>query len=283
MALSRAFEEHEIGADARRIFDDVRRSFDLPFVPSIFKLAAANHEYLSCMWEDLGPVVRSHEFQAACKALGELVRSQVVSGGWSFTDQEKVLAGQKFSVQDTKVMAEVVSLFTRALVRLSLFSRLMQRGFLGGQPGRSNPLRQASALSRMLTLHIPSESEAGIRSWLLYSDIKKTTGSRYIPGLFRILSPYQGYLASVWLDTKHMMNQPGFLRARDETVRRAGSIITGLPVKNHRLLARSLSPQEWREIEETVDSFVRSLPQFALLAAIWERSFPQANRIFTAA
>jgi hypothetical protein len=35
-----------------------------------------------------------------------------------------------------------------------------------------------------------------------------------------------------------------------------------------------VAPNEWREIEETVDGFVRQLPLDALLMAVWQRSFP---------
>ena len=43
--------------------------------------------------------------------------------------------------------------------------------------------------------------------------------------------------------------------ARDEVARRSMGLITGLPVKDHRELSRSIRGEQWREVEETVDSY----------------------------
>ena len=56
MALVRAYEENEVGAELRRIYTELRGNFDLPFVPTLFKNLAAVPPYLKGMWRDLGPV-----------------------------------------------------------------------------------------------------------------------------------------------------------------------------------------------------------------------------------
>lgn len=274
MALTRIVEEPELTPELQRIYADVRASFDLPFVPSMFKLAAAEPEYLRCMWEDLGPVVRSKEFQTASKALEEFVRSLVISGGWKFSDQQRVLSGHKFSSNDIEQLGAIVATLARGTTRMALFSRLMQRGFSGGQRGRVSNGRQASALSRMVTLHVPSEADAGLRVWLIYSDIKRTLGLRTVLSMFRILSPYPGYLASVWLETKKMLADPALLRARDEVSKRALGLLAGMPVRDHRAACKALDAKRWRDIEDMVDGFARVMPQFALISAAWQRSFP---------
>lgn len=273
MSLNRVFEEHEVSPELRNIYREIRAAFDLPYVPTIFKAVAGCPEYLRTMWRDLESVASSREFQAAAVALDEYVRSEVVAGGWKFGDQERVLAAQKISTGDMAVLAGVVGVFTRALPRLVLFSRLMQRGFSGGQKGRVTPGKQHPALSRLVTLHIPPESEAGMRAWLLFNDIKRTTGSKYVPSAFRALLPFPGYLASVWMDAKKVFGNKEFLRARDEVARRSIGLLAGLPVHDHRQLVQHISAAEWREVEEAVDSFARLLPQFALLISVWQRSF----------
>jgi hypothetical protein len=185
MSLNRAYEESEVAPELRRIFDDIRASFDLPFVPTIFKVAASRPEYLKLMWRDLGPVARSREFQSAATALEEFVYWQALHACWRFSDQQRQLAGQRFSRYDIDQLGAVVATFSHALPRMVLFSRLMQRGYSGGQRGRCGGDKQASALSRLMSLQIPNERDAGLRAWLIYSDIKKTTGARYVPSLFR--------------------------------------------------------------------------------------------------
>jgi hypothetical protein len=274
MALTRVYEEHEVSPELRRIYSDIRVSFDLPFVPTIFKVLAGRPEYLRAMWDDLAPVARSREFHGASQALEEFARSQVISGGWQFSDQKRILATQKFSGNDAEQLAAVAATFARALPRTALFTALMQRGYSGGQSGRVSAAKQASALSRMITLHVPNEREAGLRVWLIYADIRKTTGAKNVLSLFRVLSPFPGYLAAVWVDAKKLLNDPALQRARKEVTDRVRSLLVGLPVKDHRKVI-TLRASDWNQIEETVDGYVRLLPQFALISAAWQRSLPR--------
>ncbi len=283
MALSRLYEEQDVAPEVRRMYADIRASFDVPFVPSIFKLCAGAPEYLKAMWGDLGPVARSREFQAAGLALEEYVRSLAVSGGWTFSDQGRVLAEQKFSPEDTQQFAAIVSIFARTLPRMALFTRLMQRGYSGGQRGRVSAARQTSALARMITLHVPSQTDAGMRAWLIYRDIHRTTGSSTVLSLFRAISPFPGYLASVWFEAKRLMRDPSFEQTVDRVSRRGISLLNGMPVRDHRSMVRNIKSADWKDIEEAVDSFARLLPQFALVATVWERAFPRTAAAVLAA
>jgi hypothetical protein len=273
MSLTRAFEEHEVGPELQRIYAEVRASLDLPFVPTVFKLAAGVPDYLKLLWSDLGPVARSKEFHLAAKALSEHVRSQVVRNGWSFADQQRALASERFSRPDIQALAEVPPIFTRTLCQMAIFTRLMQRGYSGGQRGRVGNLKQAAAMSRVFRLQVPNEKDAGLRVWLIYSDIKRTTGTKHVLSLFRLLSHFPGYLAATWMDAKKLMQQPDFEHAKEEIAKRTLGLLAGLPARDHRSSKR-VSAAEWREIEETVDTFARVTPQFALMCAVWQRSFP---------
>lgn len=276
------YEEVEISADLRRIYADVRASFDIPWVPSVFKLSAGVPSYLHVMWDDLAPVVRSREFQIATRALEEFSRSLAVSDGWHFTSQDRLLAAQKFSVADVEQLGGMINVFVRSIPKLVLFSRLMQRGYSGGQKGKVSQGKQASALARMITLNVPNEKEAGLRTWLLYTDIKKTLNTKTVSSMYRMISPYPGYLAVVWGDSKKLLKQPNFIRAKDEVHRRSLGLIDGLPVRDHRKLAKHLTPDQWRDIEEMVDNFSRLLPQSALISAVWQRSLPHGGAAMAA-
>lgn len=279
MALTRAYEEHEVPPELRRVYAEIRSSFDLPFVPTIFKLLSATPHYLKGLWKDLGQVACSREFQSAARAFQEIGHSTAVSGGWTFSDQSQVLAADKFSNADIGVISGIVGLFARTTAQMALFTRLMQRGYSGGQKGRVTNSKQVSALAQMVHVHIPNEREAGLRVWLMYADIKRTTGAKNVPSLFRALSPFPSYLASAWLDSKKLLADPPFAATYEELNRRARALLTGLPVKDHRAVIKEVEPAQWREIEETVDGFARIMPQFALLTAVWQRSFPSAARM----
>jgi hypothetical protein len=283
MSLIRAYEEHEVPPEIRRMYASIRAGFDLPFVPTIFKLAAAMPQYLKVVWKDLESVVCSREFEAASRALHETAHSTAVSGGWTFSDQPAVLAADKFSNDDIRLIGGIVGLFARAAAQVGLFARLMQRGYSGGQKGRVTSSRQVSALAQMVRVHIPNEREAGLRVWLIYSDIKKTTRAKNVLGIYRALSPFPSYLASAWLDSKRLLADPSFITAHEDLNRRARALLTGLPVKDHRSVLKDLNPAQWQEIEETVDGFARLLPPFVLLTSVWQRSFPSAGRMIGAA
>jgi hypothetical protein len=166
---------------------------------------------------------------------------------------------------------------------MALFTRLMQRGYSGGQKGRVSPSRQVSALAQLTNVHVPNEREAGLRVWLIYSDIKRTTGAKSVLSLYRALSPFPAYLNSAWLDSKRVLTDSAFIEARAEMNRRARALLTSFPVKDHRAQLKEVDARQWQEIEETVDGFARLLPQFVLLTAIWQRSFPTASRLIGAA
>lgn len=283
MALVRAYEEHEVLPEIRRMYAGIRAGFDLPFVPTIFKLSAGIPQYLKAVWKDLESVVGSREFENASRAFQETAHSTAVSGGWTFSDQPAVLAADKFSNADIRVIGGIIGMFARATAQTALFVRLMQRGYSGGQKGRVTRSKQVAALAQMVRVHIPNEREAGLRVWLIYSDIKKTTRAKSVLGIYRALSPFPSYLASAWLDSKKLLADPAFISAQEELNRRARVLLTGLPVKDHRSMLNDLNPQQWHEIEETVDGFARLLPQFVLLTAVWQRSFPSAARLMGAA
>src|ERR1041385_5600131 len=283
MALTRAYEEHEVPPEIRRMYASIRSGFDLPFVPTIFKLASGIPQYLKVVWKDLEGVVCSREFETGARALQEIPHSAAVSAGWTFSDQPAVLAADKFSNADIRVIGGIAGLFARATAQVGLFARLMQRGYSGGQKGRVTRQKQVSALAQMVRVHIPNEREAGLRVWLIYSDIKKTTGAKNVLSLYRALSPFPSYLASAWLDSKKLLADPTFITATEELNRRTRALLAGLPVRDHRALLKELDAAQWREIEETVDGFARLLPQFVLLTSVWQRSCPNAARLIGAA
>lgn len=278
MSFARIYEERKVSPDAARIYAEIRAAFDLPYAPSIFKVLAGFPEYFRLFWKDLAPVVSSREFAAAGNAMEEFIRSRAIAGGWRLGEQERLLARQKVSNEDVPVLAGVVGVFARGLPRMVLFTRLLQRGFSGGQRGRISSGRQAPALSRLITLHVPGEKEAGLRTWLIYNDIKRTTGLPNVSDLFRVLTPFPGYLAAVWQDSKKVMGDAEFMRTRDEILRRSIGLTSGLPVRDHRELGRTITPEQWREIESTVDSHARELPSLALLSWVWRRSFVIPSR-----
>jgi hypothetical protein len=273
MAYTRAYEEYEVSPEMRRMYSQIKANFDIPFVPTLFKVLAHCPAYLDVMWRDLGHVAASKEFHAATVGFEEFIRSEAIRGGWQFSEQERVLATQGIARADMPVIGGLVGVFVRALPRLALFSRLMQRGYSGGQRGRVSDAKHSPALSRMVTVHVPSERDASLRVWLIYSDIKRTTGAKNVMSMFRMLAPYPTYLGSVWVDAKKVLANREFQRSRDQLIQRSIGLLNGLPVRDHRHLARDISERDWRDIEETVDGYAKLLPQLALLSAVWLRSF----------
>ena len=273
MPLNHALEANEVSPEVRRTYEEIRAAFDLPYVPSLFKVLAGCPEYLKVAWRDLAPVASSREFLTSATAMEEFIRSEAISGAWRLGDQERLLANQKISTADMPVLAGVVGIFARTLPRMLLFSRLLQRGYSGGQRGRVSAGKESPALSRLITLHIPTEREAGLRTWMIYNDMRRTTGATTVVDMFRVLTPFPSYMAAVWQDSKKCMADSGFQRARDEIARRSIGLTSGLPVRDHRELSKSLTTEHWQDIESAVDGYARHVPLYSLLAWVWRRSF----------
>src|SRR5205807_8734030 len=139
-----------------------------------------------------------------------------------------------FSTEDIIFIADAFAIFAHGLPQVLLLARLLQVGYSGGQRGRISHVKQTSMIAQALKIHVPNEREAGLRSWLIYNDIKKTTGSKTVLSVLRFISPYPGYLASVWLDWKKTVKSPTVQRAQEEVSRRSAGLIAGLPVADHR-------------------------------------------------
>lgn len=284
MPLTRAYEPQEVVPAVARVYDETRAAFDLPFVPTLFKLAAGIPEYLETVWGDLRAVARARSFAEAATSLQDQARGLIIEGGWMLPDHHKALASEGFSPADVRWLEAAAASFACALPQMSLFARLLQRGYSGGQKGSLGRGNRASHTAELVELRIPNERASGLRAWFIYADIKRTTGAGNVPSLYRVLSPFPGYLASTWTHSKRVLAQPAFHQAAAEFDRRARELASRFPVSDHRSrLGKRLTVQQWRDIEGTVDGFTRTLPQFALLAAVWERSFFPSESITRAA
>jgi hypothetical protein len=276
-------DTEDLPAATRRVFAELREALDLPFVPTIFKQLAAQPEYLRTVWDDLAPVLRSKEFHAASKALTEQARLLALEGGWPFPDQIAMLASQNLSGPELALFSGISGTFVRAIPQTLLVARLLQRGYGGGQRGRVTDAAAPSAISQLLEFHVPPERSGGLRVWLIYTDIRRRTGAAVVPSVFRMLSPFPGYLAGIWMECKRLLEQPAAVRAVDDISNRSNALIAGLPVHDHRSAVKKIGPETWREIEDTVDTMARVLPQFSLTTTVWHRSFPAFARVASAA
>src|SRR5258707_436467 len=150
MALSRAYEEHEVTPEIRRMYASIRSGFDLPFIPTVFKLSAGIPQYLKVLWKDLESVVCSREFETAARAYQEIAHSSAISGGWTFSNQAAVLAADKFSNADIQVIGGIIGLFARATAPMAPFSPLMQRGYSGEAKGKRARAKQGADPARLI-------------------------------------------------------------------------------------------------------------------------------------
>lgn len=275
-------ETETLGAVARRVVEEARAALDLPFIPTIFEVLAGQPDYLKAVWSDLGAVLCSREFHSAAKALTEQIGLAAIEGGWRFSDQLQLLSEQNLSGTELALFSGIAGTFARELPQSLLVARLLQRGFSGGQRGAVTDGSGSSALSQLIEFHVPPPRSGGLRVWLIYTDIRRHTGVAHVPGVYRMLSPFPGYLASIWLETKRLLAQAEVASAIEALAQRSAALVYGLPVEDHRRIASKVRPEQWRAIEETVDCYVRTLPLFSLMTTVWHRSFPAFARITSA-
>jgi len=107
----------------------------------------------------------------------------------------------------------------------------MQRGYSGGQKGRVTRLKQVSALAQMVRVHIPKRARSGLRVWLIYSDIKKTTGAKSVLSLVPRAFAISQLSASACSTATHCWPNPRFIKRSGRAEPPCRALLAGMPVR----------------------------------------------------
>ena len=194
-ALSEITESQASG-DVARIYDEIREAYAAPYVSSLFRHLATYPGLLEWSWEVTGPAFASGMMQhtgwshvdvSALPALPPLSRARLRALG---------VAGP-----DEAMIRDVCRTFTRVspvnLVFAGCLARLL-RGEAGAMASAPSPAPQSlpAALPQLPGM-VPWEGLDPARRAVVDIFETELAGEAFVPGLYRILAHWPGYLGHV--------------------------------------------------------------------------------------
>lgn len=231
MTVLSEITEAEATGEIAEIYGEVRRAYAAPYVSSLLRHLATRPGLLEWIWQVVRPALASGALQHA---------------GWSRVDVSGLpslpplsvfeLAGLGVSRSDIEVVDTVCRTFTRVspvnLVLAGCIARLVtgQLDLCASAPKPAE--RPLPAPLPELPGMVPwEECDAGLRATLAVFETD-LAGEVFVPGLYRILARWPGYLARVADSLGPMLRDPAVCgeceRIADRIVDAAPAILAGL-------------------------------------------------------
>lgn len=231
MSALREITEAEASGDIARIYDEIREAYAAPYVSSLFRHLATYPGLLEWAWEFTRPAFESGAIQHT---------------GWSHVDvsalpamaplSRDALRALGVSGADETVIRDVCRTFTRVspinLVFAGCLNRVL-RGEATMMASARPPEIQAlpPALPRLPGM-VPWEALDAERRAVVDVFETELAGEAFVPGLYRILAHWPGYLAHVADGLGPSLSDPDILAAceaiADRIVDTAPSILSTL-------------------------------------------------------
>ena len=231
MPALREITESEASGDVARIYDEIRVAYAAPYVSSLFRHLATYPGLLEWSWEVTRPAFESGAMQhtgwnhvdvSALPALPALSRAMLEDLGVSGADEA--------------VIRDVCHTFTRVspvnLVFAGCLARLL-RGETGAMATAPPPTpRDLPTALPQLPGMVPWDALSPARRVVVDTFETELAGEAFVPGLYRILAHWPGYLAHIAERLGPSLSDPKILAAceliADRVVATAPEILASL-------------------------------------------------------
>ncbi|MBZ4411474.1 halocarboxylic acid dehydrogenase DehI family protein [Myxococcus sp. XM-1-1-1] len=241
MARVKQVSEQEARGDVERVYHELRRTMRVTGVDVSLRTWAAWPRFFVAMWEAMGPNVETRAFEESALELWQQTLDTTVAwdelGAW---EAAKLGPSQRFHVRGVLELYETmlprVTLMVAA-VRLALEGQRVGRG---ESPGVGERLERG-APSRMAAMEWVAEkpTEPGVKA--VFADIVKTVGPPGVPGEYRALACWPGYLEAAWRRLKPRIGDASYQQAaevlRESARRRARELPYVVTLSRQRVMA----------------------------------------------
>jgi hypothetical protein len=246
------------------IYDEVRYLWAVPYVSSLQRHLATKAGWLEWSWAALNPAFRSGRAQgagwraAADTALPPLAPFDLPQLGVSAADKQ--------------IIAEVCAGFVRVAPVNLMFAGLLRRLLAGARPmGAGWPQdnwQPPGALPPLPELVDPATADGATRAALMQL-ANDTDGAPFVPGLYRILARWPGYLAHLAGVLAPLFNAP-------ETDAARSALLSGIDHAVARLFAELPPPpgtamppkDEIPAILRALDTYRRTSPEMIIFGRL---------------
>ncbi|GAC1321407.1 MAG: hypothetical protein NVSMB22_06920 [Chloroflexota bacterium] len=251
--------EEDADAKLQSLYDDIKRTFRVPFVSSVFRVLAAQcPDYLLVAWRGLKPNVRTVYFEIQSDNLRAMsVQAMAPLSSHLSQDPEPDLANvlRVFHYLDPKVLLAVTAL------RSATMGQQPKLQELSGEDKRQVPQEIASG-AKAVSLSSLSADESAQDA--VFTEIDDAFHSRLISLDYRSLTPWPDLLASTWSEIQRLQAVADYRKLQSDLSRLSQQAVASLPFRMdlnpHTLRHCGLSEQGIDDVRSTLDAYFRFLP-----------------------
>ena len=210
MASFREIAEAGATGEVARVYEEIRHTYAVPYVSSLFRHIATYPELLPWAWRSLRPVLLSG-------ALQQLARQRVDVSGLPPLPRlsREALAGLGVDAAALPAIRTVCRSFTRVspinLVVAACIAHLLGHGRLGAQPVTTpQPAFLPAPLPAMPAM-VPASTMTPEARTALAAFETELAGEVFVPGLYRILANWPGFLVHLSATLGPLLHDPEVL------------------------------------------------------------------------
>jgi len=206
----RVVSEREATGPVARIYQEIRESLGLPFVPAPFLVFAAVPKLLELEWEALRPFAQSSEFFALAERLRADGYTRVHSY-FQIPDLCRQVEDLRFSTGARQELTSTIELlhYADALVLLLMTAQLQafdrKLGKAASNIGAGTSSGRARFNERPLFIE---EATAPGPTRKLYDEIKRTTAMPSVSSDYLAMARWPDFLAAYWQMMKPIVESP---------------------------------------------------------------------------
>lgn len=199
--------EQEATGQTAGIYDEIRRTLGLPFVPLVFQIFAAYPRFLELHWQAVRPAVATEEFFL----LADRVRADSYTRAHSYfrvPDLCHHVEDLRFSTGARHELTATTELlhYKDALLLLLLAAQLQAFDHKVGRAGNGTPAGERAPLSPAPVLLDEERAPGPARK--LFDDLKRTFDVPFVIPDYRALARFPDFLAAFWQVMKPIVQSP---------------------------------------------------------------------------